>query len=162
MSFKSQVNVSLGWNWNEGAVDNGRLEFAAQFLDGGDDAAANGVWKAKDQLLTAGNSATLDLTALANPLLGGTLTVNFASVKAVLLVNRGGGTLTVGGAAGNEWSAPFASPGDQIAVPPNSPCLLGNNQSGWPVDAAHRNLKLAAGSGDVTYSIVIVGNLAVA
>ena len=159
MSFKSQVNVSLGWNWNQGAVDNGRLDFAAQFLDGGD-APANGVWKAKDQLLAAANSVTLDLTALTNPILGGTLTVNFAAVKAVLVVNRGGGTLTVGGAAGNEWSAPFASPGDQFVVPADSPWLLVNSQSGWPVDAAHRNLKLAASGGDVTYSIVIVGDLA--
>ena len=157
MSFKAQVNVSLGWNWNEGAVDNGRLDFSKIFLDAGGDSPANGIWTAKDRPLAAGSSTTHDLTALQNTILGGAHTVNFATVKAVLIVNHGGGTLTVGGAAGNEWSAPFGSPGDQIVIPPNSPCLLCNSQTGWSVDALHRNLKVAAGGGAVTYSLAIVG-----
>jgi hypothetical protein len=158
MSFKSQVSLSIGWNWNQGAVDNGRLDFARQFLDGGG-IPADGAWNAKDRLLSAGNSTALDLTALQNAILGGTIAVEFAAVKALLLVNRGGGTLTIGGAAANEWSAPFASPGDQIALPPDSACLLLAGPSGWPVDAAHRNLKLAAAGDDATYSIAIVGQL---
>jgi hypothetical protein len=159
VSFKSQVNVSLGWNWNQGAVDNGRLDYAKLFLDGGGN-PADGVWNAKDRPLAAESSTTLDLTALQNAILGGTHSINFASIRAMWIINRGEGTLAIGGAAGNEWSAPFGSPGDQIAIPPDSPCLLCNGQSGWPVDAAHRNLKLSANDGDVTYSIVIVGQLA--
>ena len=83
MSFKAQANVSLGWNWNEGAVDNGRLDFAKQFLDAGGDSPANGVWNAKDRLLAEGSSTTHDLTALQNTILGSTHTVNFATIKAV-------------------------------------------------------------------------------
>ncbi|MCC6125827.1 MAG: hypothetical protein IT426_12745 [Pirellulales bacterium] len=159
MSFKSQVNLSIGWNWNLGAVDNGRLDYARQFLDGGGN-PADGAWNAKDRLLTAGNSTTLDLAALQTAILGGTLAVEFAAVKALLLVNRGGGTLTVGGAAANEWSAPFAAPGDQIALPPDAACLLLAGPDGWVVDAAHRNLKFAAGGDDAIYSIALVGVLA--
>ena len=160
MSFKSQVNVSLGWNWIAGAVDNGRLDYTKQFLDAGDESPADGVWHAKDCPLAAGSSTIYDLAALQNTIFGGTQTVNLAVVKAVMIVNHGGGTLTVGGAAGNEWSAPFASPGDQIVIPPNAACLLCNSQTGWAVDAAHRNLKLAAGGEDVAFSIAIVGLLA--
>jgi hypothetical protein len=159
MSFKSQINVSLGWNWNEGAVDNGRLDFIKQFLDTSEIRPADAVWNAKNGVLSSGSSATFDLTALQKTILGGTNTVNFATVLAVMIVNHGGGSLTVGGASSNEWSAPFSSPGDQIVVPPGSPWLLCNCQNSWSVDSTHRNLKIAAAGGDVTYSIVLVGEL---
>jgi hypothetical protein len=161
MSFKSQINASVGWNWNEGAVDSGRVDYVKQLLDGGGIYAADAAWNAKEQLLAAGGSTTLDLAALQNTILGGAHTVALAAVKAVLIVNHGGGgTLLVGGAAGNEWSAPFASPGDQAAVPAESSWLLCNGKSGWTVNATHRNLKLAAVGEDVVYSIVVVGQLA--
>jgi hypothetical protein len=159
MAFKSQINVSLGWNWNEGAVDNGRADYAKQLLDAGGDFAADAAWSAKEQMLVSGGSIALDLTALQKTILGGAYSVGLAAVKAVMVVNHAGGTLTLGGAPANEWSAPFGSPGDQIALPPDNSCLLSNARTGWPVSAAQRNLKLAATGGDVIYSIVLIGTL---
>ena len=159
MSFKAEVKASVGWNWDDGAVDNDRLDYARQLLEGSGNNQAQAVWGAEDQLLLDGASTTLDLTCLARTVLGDTLTVTFLTVKALLIVNQStsGGELVLGGAAADEWSEPFVADGDQITVPLDSPLLLGNRQAGWEVDDSNKNLKLAASGGDVTFSIAIVG-----
>lgn len=159
MSFKAEIRASAGWNWSDGAVDNDRLDYAERLLDGNGDNQAEAVWHAEGQTLLEAESTTLDLTSLTRTILGDTHTVTFLTVKALLIVNRGtsGGELLVGGAATDEWSGPFGADGDQITVPLDSPLLLTNRQAGWNVDAANKNLKLAATGGEVTYSIAIVG-----
>jgi len=159
MGFKAEVKAGVGWNWSDGAVDNQRLDYAARLLDGNGDNQAEAVWHAENQTLADAASTTLDLSALTRTILGDLHTVTFLKVKALLIVNQGtsGGQLLVGGAAADEWSAPFGADGDQIAVPLDSPLLLANRQAGWNVDQANRNLKLAASGGEVTYSIAIVG-----
>jgi hypothetical protein len=159
MSFKAEVKVSVGWNWSEGVVDNDRLAYAQRLLDGNGENQAEAVWHAENQTLLEAASTTLDLTSLTRTILADTHTVTFLTVKALLIVNQSssGGQLLVGGAAGDEWSEPFGADGDQVIVPPDSPLLLANRQTGWNVDDANKNLKLAAGGGDVTYSIAVVG-----
>jgi len=163
MTFKAEIQASLGWNWSEGAVDNQRLDYARQLLQGNGDNQAEAVWHAEDQVLLSGASVTLDLSALERTILGDTNTVTFLSIKALLIVNAStsGGHLLVGGAASDQWSEPFGADGDQVAVPPDSPLLLCNRQAGWPVDGANRNLKLAAVDGNVTYCLAIVGTTSV-
>jgi len=159
MSFKAEVKASVGWNWNEGAIDNQRLDYAEQLLAGNGDDQAEAVWHAENQTLPDAASVTLDLTALTRSVLGDINTVTFLKVKALLVVNldSGGGRLLLGGAAADEWSEPFGADGDQVAVEPDSPLLLANRGSGWEVSDADKNLKLAASGGGVTYSIAIVG-----
>ena len=159
MSFKAEVKASVGWNWNQGAVDNSRLDYAQRLLDGNGDNQAEAVWHAENQTLLDAAATTLDLTALTRTILGDVHTVTFLTVKTLLIVNQGtsGGQLLVGGAASDEWSEPFGADGDQVTVPLDSPLLLANRQAGWNVDDANKNLKLAASGGDVTYSIAIVG-----
>jgi hypothetical protein len=159
MTFTSELRASLGWNWTDGAVDNDRLDYTQQLPEGNGDGQAEAVWHVVEQTLLDGASLTLDLTALHRTVLGDDHVVALLTVKAILIVNHNtaGGSLVVGGAATNEWSAPFAAAGDKIAVPPDSPLLLANRSAGWPVDATHRNLKLAATGGNVTYSIAILG-----
>ena len=159
MTFKAEIRASLGWNWSEGAVDNGRLEYAKQFLEGHGDGQAGAAWHAEDQSLVEGASATLDLTALARSILGDTLTTAFLRVKGILVVNQSAsaGRLVMGEAGGAEWSAPFGADGDTVAIPPQSAMLLVNRQEGWPVDDSNKLLRLAAAGGPVTYSVAIVG-----
>ena len=159
MSFKAEVKASAGWNWNEGAIDNDRLDYAQQLLDGNGDNQAEAVWHAESQTLLDAASTTLDLTSLARTILGDAHTVTFLTVKAVLIVNRStsGGELLVGGAAADEWSEPFGADGDRLVVPLDSPALLANRKDGWDVDASNKNLRLAASGGNVTYSIAIIG-----
>ncbi len=160
MSFKAEIKTSLGWNWNEGAVDNNRLEYARQLLEGNGADQAEAVWHLENQTLSDTASTTFDLSALARTVFGDTHSVTLLTVKALLIVNEsasGGGNLVVGGAASDEWSAPFAADGDKLSVPPDSPVLLAATADGWTVDATNKDLKLAASGGDVTYSIAMIG-----
>jgi len=159
MTFKAEIKAALGWDWNEGAVDNGRLDYARQLLLGHGEGQAEAVWHAEDCTLLAGESLTLDLTALQRTVLGDTHTVTLLSVKALLVLSASSstGTLMVGDAATDPWSGPFATADTRLAVPADSSALLSNRPSGWNVDDTHKNLSLTAVGGDVTYSIAIVG-----
>ena len=161
MSFKGQIQAAVGWNWNDGAVDNGRLDYTKQLLDGNGADQAEVVWHDEDKTLLDGASTTLDLAALTRTVLGDTHTVTFLTVKAVLIVSHdtSEGQLAVGAAASDEWAEPFGADGDQIVVPADSPLLLANPTTGWAVDASNKNLKLAASGGDVDYSIAILGTI---
>lgn len=159
MSFKGEIKTSVGWNWNEGAIDNDRLDYAEQLLDGNGDNQAEAAWHEQSQTLSSGASTTLDLSNLTRTVLGDAHAVTLLTVKALLIVNESTGTgeLIVGDAASNAWYAPFGSATDEVVVPPDSPLLLANRKDGWVVDASNRNLKLTASGDDVTYSIAVLG-----
>jgi hypothetical protein len=161
MTFAAELRASLGWTWDDGAVDDDSLDYVQQFAEGNGDGQAEAVWHLEDQVLPDGTSATLDMTALERVILGDTNTVTFVTIKAVLLSSdaESVGNLVVGGAATDPWSAPFATPADQAVIAPDGLLVLGNPLSGWPVDAGDRILQLAASGGDVTYSAAIVGTL---
>jgi hypothetical protein len=162
MSFKAQINASVGWAWSDGAVDDGSLAYAERLADGNGDNEAEAAWHVEEQTLLDAESTTLDLSNLTRIVLGDTLTLTFLTLKALLVVNHGStGQLVLGGAAEDEWSEPFGNDGDLVAVPPDSVLLLANRQAGWTVDDASRNLELTAEGGDVVYSIAIVGTLTV-
>ena len=161
MSFKGDVRASLGWNWNDGAVDNNRLDYAEQVLFGNGTDQAEAAWHIEDQILLDGASITLDLTNLVRTVLGDISTVTFLKIKALLIVNLGSsvGQLLVGDAVEDPWSEPFGADGDQVLVPVDSPMLLASRRDGWAVDASNRNLRLAASGGDVDYSIALLGTV---
>ena len=159
MTFVAELRASLGWTWDDGAVDDDSLDFVQQLAEGNGDGQAEAVWHLEDQVLPDGTSVALDMTALERVILGDTNTVTFVKIKAVLLSSdaASAGNLVVGGAATDPWFAPFATAADQAVVAPDGVLLLGNPLAGWPVDASDRNLQLAASGGDVTYSAAIVG-----
>ncbi len=161
MSFKAEVTASIGWHWNDGALDNARLEYAERLSEGSGDNQAEAVWHVENQTLLNGTSVTLDLTYLTRTVLGDTNTVTFLKVKALLVVNlsTSGGELLVGGADADEWSEPFGADGDQVIVSRDSVLMLTNRQQGWDVDDNSRILRLAAYDGDVAYSTAIVGTM---
>ena len=161
MSFKAELKTSLGWNWIEGAVDNGRFEFAKSLLGGSGAGQADSVWFENEQSLTSGAATVVDLTDLPRVLLGSNHRIVFDVVKGILLINQSadGGSLILGGAETEPWAEPFGAADQQVVVPPDSPLLLVNRQAGWPVDATHHHLKLAASGGDVTYGLAILGVL---
>jgi hypothetical protein len=159
MSFRANLSAKLDWNWTDGAVDASLLSYAKTFDDGNDENEAEAIWHEEAETLLSGASTTLDLTALTRTVLGDTLTTTFLTIKGIFIVVTADseGQLVVGGAAADEWSYPWEADGDKSDVPPDSPWLVCNRQWGWAVDASHKNLKLAASGGDVTYSIVIWG-----
>jgi hypothetical protein len=164
MTFKAEIRASIGWNWNQGAVDNSRLDHTKQLAEGCGDGQAEAAWHDEQRTLLEGAADVLDLTALPREVLGSVLTTTLLSVKGLLIVNDAGsdGTLVVGGAAGAEWSAPFGADGDTVEVPPDGAVLLSSRQSGWRVDDAHKRLKLRAAGGEVSYSLAVLGTLTAA
>ncbi len=159
MTFKGTITARTAWSWNSGVLDDAKLNYDKSLIHGPEANQAEAVWHEEDSELLEGVSRTLDLTALTRNVLGDTLTTTLLLVKSILIVNKSttGGRLVVGGAASNEWSECFGADGDQAIVPLDSPVLLCNRQCGWEVDDTHKNLKIAASGGDVTYSIAIIG-----
>jgi len=160
MSFKAEIQAWIGWNWREGAVDNDRLDYTRQLLEGSGSAQADAVWHLEDQSLVDGGSTTLDLTTLQRTILGSPHSLTLTTVKGLLVVNTTtttAGELLVGAAGADAWWGPLGSATDRVRVPPDSALLLVNRESGWPVDANNKNLKLAASGADVNYSIALVG-----
>lgn len=159
MGLKAEIKTAIGWNWSDGAIDDQRLDYAKLWTAGSGPGQAEAVWHAEERLLLEGTAETLDLTDLARTVFGASISITLLSVKALLVVSHSASTgeLLIGAATTDTWSEPFGDDGDQIAVPPDSPLLLVNRQSGWAVDDANKNLKLAASGGDVIYSVVVMG-----
>jgi hypothetical protein len=159
VTFKAEIVGRFGWEWNSGAVDDSQLNYTELFTHGPEANQAEAVWHLEDVTLLDAVSVTYDLTALTRDVFGDTLITTLLLVKSILVVNKStaGGKLLLGGAAANEWSECFGGDGDSAEVPLDSPLLLSNRKCGWEVDDTHKNLKVAAVGGDVTYSIVIIG-----
>jgi hypothetical protein len=163
MTFKAELKSDLGWKWDSGALDDSRLNYQKQLLDGNGANQADAVWHKEAVTVLSGANDTYDLTNLTRTVMGDTHSVNLLLVKAIQIVvtSTTGGKLVVGNAASNEWSEPFGADGDTVEVPIDSCLLLSNRRCGWEVDDSNKNLKLLASGGDVTYSIAIVGTITV-
>jgi len=162
MSHRALLQGKIGWDWNSGVRDRGELDFSEYFEDGNDSEEADASWHTESQTIASGESTTLDLTNLSRTVMGDVLVTEFLSIKAIFIVVEStvwSAELVVGGAASDEWSYPFSADGDKANIPPDSPWLISNRQWGWAVDSAHKNLKLEASGGAVTYSMVIVGTI---
>ena len=166
-SLQSKIHAELAWTWQDRLGDSpiifsNRLQFAKDLADGSGDNQADAVWYANDQTILAGQSMTYDLDMLDQTMFGDTITIPFARIKGLLIVNKntaGNGYLLIGGAAANEWDEPFGASGDTLAVMPASPLLLANVRDGWDVTGASRSLKVAAVGEDVTFDISAIGTL---
>lgn len=167
-TLRSSITAGLGWTWRDRAgtsliTDSNRLDFHKSLADGADADEADAVWHLEDQTLAAGQSTTLELDSLEQTRFGGTIIVPMSKVKAILIVNKNtsqGGYLLVGGAAADEWYAPFGASGDTVKVMPDSPLLLANSRGGWDVQVGNTALKIAAAEADVTYDVAVLGTLA--
>ena len=166
-TLRSTIAAQLGWTWRDQVgrsliVDSNRIGFDKNLADGAEADQADAVWHAEDQTLSAGQSTTLDLDALQQSRFGDSITIPMSKIKAILIVNKntvGDGHLVVGGAAVDEWYAPFGASGDTVRVMPQSPLLLASSRDGWDVQPGTTALKIAAAEGDVTYDVAILGTL---
>ncbi len=161
------IKASLAWLFSETlslstVVDNATLEYDESLADGDGDDEVDLLWHGQ-RMLAAATSDNLDLTALATTLFGGALALNFAQIKAILLINTStvpGDVLQLGGAT-NAFAAPFANDADAVVeIGPNSPLLLANKKDGWPVTPGAADILRVhnPGTNSVVYQIAIVGN----
>ena len=171
-SLSLDIKASLSWLFEEqldlsAVSDSAKLEYSVALIDGTAAGQVDKLWH-DERTLTAGFAESLDLTNLTNTIFGSTVTINFAKVKAVLVINTSttsGDDLLVGGAgfSGDAWSPPFN--GDQsakVSVPAGSALLLVNKIDGWAVvDGTDDKLRVENTSGNtVVYRIAIVGTSA--
>jgi hypothetical protein len=161
MTFRADINTSIGWNWSQGASDNGRLNDTRTLLEGNGDGQAEAVWHIDGETLQSGTAKTLDLTSLQRTILSSSLTTTLLRVKAIFVVNdaTSAGDLVLGGADAAQWFAPFGASGETVRLPPDGSLLLSNRRNGWAVDAQNKMLKLLAADGNVTFRLVLLGTL---
>lgn len=168
-TLTSQIKASLAWLFQESldlatVEDDAKLDYDRSFADGTGTDQADKIWH-DSRTLAAGASDDLDLNTLTNSIFGSTVTINFAKIKAILIVNVAtttGEDLTVGGAASQEWTAWVGAGGDKVRVPADSCLLISNRKSGWAVtNGASDTLRITnTGAGPITYRIAILGTSA--
>lgn len=182
MTFKAGCKAWLGWKWDDGAIDNNRLEFTANLPEGIDSGQANASWHEEDQELAAGEVQDWDLTALPRTIFGETFYTHFERIQFIEIVvtSTTGGTLEVGNCPVDPWSKPFGHDSHIVKVPPDSTLVLSNHLAGWDVtglgtgsssssssgecgeadfSSADRYLRVRCTGGTLTYSIAIVGTI---
>lgn len=159
-TFKGEVVARLGWKWqSEGVRDFDKVEHSTEMTTGFDWNEAEAVWSSDSVELADAASVTYDLTDLTRTIFGALFPVTLVDLRGLVIVNETEeeGTLILGNAGSNEWSAMFGADGDTIKVEPLSTFLISNELDGWDVDATNKNLKLTASGGTTTFSIAIIG-----
>jgi len=164
MSFNGTTRLYTGWKVvDASATDEYNFTSTVNLSDGSGSGEADGAYYLEDVVLTSGNSTEYDLTSLSRDLFGSTGGVyEFIRISAVQIISSSNstGNLLIGGAASNTWLGPFGNTSDKLTLYPGSGHLLtGYSLAAWPVTSGSKTLKVEASSGDVTYSIVLLGNL---
>jgi len=165
-ALTSQIRASLSWNFQDTldatiVKDESQLSYDRSFVDGVAADQADKVWHDIRTLAVAAND-DLDLNALTNTIFGSTITINFAKIKGVLIMNMAstaGEDLLVGGAAAQAWSAWVGAADDRVRVPADSCLLISSRKDGLTVtNGASDTLRIAnAGTGSITYRIAVLG-----
>ena len=168
-TLTAQIKASLHWLFQESldlatVEDDAKLEYDEALADGTADDQADKVWH-DSRTLAAATNDDLDLTALTNSIFGSTVTISFAKIKAILIINlatTAGDDLTIGGAAAQEWTAWVGAAGDKARVPADSCLLISNKKTGWTVtDGASDTLRITnIGANPVSYKIAVLGTSA--
>jgi hypothetical protein len=165
-TLSSEIKASLAWLLQDAqglttVADASRLDYAATLDDGSAAGQANGLWHDLRTLAASAND-DLVLSGLAQTLFGSAITVGFASIKGMLIVNTavaGGEDLIVGAAASHPWGSPFGATTHQVRVPAGAALLLVNTTNGWAVTSGSADVLRVtnAGSGSIDYKIALVG-----
>ncbi|HEY4309850.1 MAG TPA: hypothetical protein VGN12_10400 [Pirellulales bacterium] len=165
-ALSAEISASLLWLFQDTLglttiADASRLEYDAQLSDGAGAGQADLIWHDL-RTVVAGGHDDLPLAALPQTIFGSAVTVDFATVKGVLIVNANttsGDDLLVGAAATHAWSAPFGTATDRVHVPAGSCLLLVNKNDGWTVAVGTSDTLRVTnpGSDDIQYKVVLVG-----
>ncbi len=159
-TFKAEIVARLAHKWeSEGVIDSAKVEQNTQLTDGFNWNEAEAAWRLGSTTLADAASVTYDLSNLTQTRFDDTQIIAFIDIRGLIIKNEttNEGTLLLGNAGANEWSAMFGADGDIIKVEPMSVFLITNELDGWDVDATNKNLKVTASGGLATFSIEIVG-----
>lgn len=165
ITLKSNIHAEFGWTWQDRSgstvtTNTNRLRAFQDLLNGSGSNQADQVWDDTETTLTSGSTTTLDLTSLSRDFFGETITLSFATVKGLLIVNRnttGTAYLKVGNAASDTWHAPLGTATDSLKIPTGGSLLFSHPDAGWDVISSAKSLKLEAVGGEVNYDLIILG-----
>ncbi len=165
-SLASEIKASIHWLFQEPLAlttvgDASQLSYDDQLSNGSAADQANTIWSDQRTVAASGHD-DLDLTNLTHTLFGSTLSIDLASVKAILLVNTSttsNDRLRLDSSVANACTAPFGgSATSLVEIGADSALLLSSKKDGWTVDSTHKILRVANPSADaITYNIVILG-----
>jgi hypothetical protein len=165
-TLSTEIKASLAWLLQDAqglttVADASRLDYALKLDDGAAADQANGLWHDL-RSLTAATSDDLVLSGLPQTLFGSAITIGFAAIKGLLIVNTAtvaGEDLIVGAAASHTWSAPFAATTHQVRVPAGACLLLVNGKAGWTVASGSADVLRVTnpGAASIAYKIALVG-----
>lgn len=160
-SYSSTLQIKPTWTESldvTDVIDKVSSKFTVELADGTGDNQADAYWK---DVLTVATSATelLDLTALSTTFMGGTGTLNFASVKALLLINQSTtDSITVGGVTTNQWTALAA---DTLTVGPSGQLYVASPLGGFVTSSTDKVVALTnSGGAAVDVELYVIGVLA--
>jgi len=166
-SLAVDIRASIQWLFEDSldlstVVDGSKLDYENSTSDGTGTDQADKIWH-DERSLPGFASDDLDLNALTTTVFGSVVTINFAKVKAVLVVNLSTSPseeLQVGGAPTNPFTSPFAGQASAVVeVGADSPLLLCNRKNGWQVtNGSSDTLRIGnPNTGTVAYRIAVIG-----
>jgi hypothetical protein len=167
-TLATKLIASLEWNRSEAldlsnVIDRAKVEFTQEMADGTGNDQADLIWHDTRTVASAAND-DLDLTALTQTIFGSTVTINFAKVKAILIVNTNtvaGDELVVDTSVANAfkgWANGSAT--SKAEIGPDSAWLVSATLAGWAVTAGTGDIVRISNPGggtSIIYKIVIIG-----
>ena len=155
----ASIKIQGGEKATAGLASNvNSLSYAASvaFADGTGANKAQRNATASAASVTNGAAVTLDLTALSALGPRGN-NVNFSGLCVVAFKNlAASNNLIIGAAASNGWVACFGASTERIVIPPGG-VFLWIAPTALTVDGTHKNLKIDASAGTITYDMVLIG-----
>lgn len=163
--------ILLQSNWNasksvpvQPVVDQGQYQLKPQFTAGTGSSQISNLYHTRLAVSSATPGVTLDLTALVNPFGDTWVATNIKELLIVNLSTVSGDKISVGGAAANQWTAPFADSGApttaKVTIGPDGWWHLVNYIDGFAVSGGSKNLKILweGVSPEIDFDIILKGN----
>lgn len=161
--MQTQIRAELCWLWQRNDdSDTESLSGAVQsrtYKTDVENDRIEGVWKDCGVELAPNASVNYQLNYLTRPTLGGTIDLAFLDVRAIIVVNRGTGTLVVEPGESNPWTAPWNGQGANV-VPPAGVAMFCAGSDPWHVTILANSIAVKAVQGEGQFDIAIVGKIA--
>lgn len=167
-TLQATFDLSLHWLLSEvgdlsSPADEGVRRFLKQFANGTGTGQADTIWH-DTRHLAAEASETLDLSSLSQPILGGTLSITFATVRGIMVIQTTpatGALLRIGTAGiSNGLDDLFGGAAGSFRIGPADVFALTRQSVGITIDATNKNIKIENeddGLLGADYDIIIVG-----
>jgi hypothetical protein len=164
-TLASEIKASIQWLFQEPLAlttvgDASKALYDGTLASGTAADEADRVWS-DQRTLAAGSNDDLDLTALSHSIFGASLAINFARVKAILIVHTStvsGEKLWIDPSVTNGFTGATAGTTGKIEIGADSAVLLASKKDGWATGSSDKILRIHnAGAQTAIYNIVVLG-----